>query len=339
MAERKLTSKVLTWRASIAESALPRTTRAVAWALANYMNERGESAFPGVPRLAGDVGNERGDGPASKSTVIAALRALQEAGYLERVTIGGGRARRGEWNARLPDTVQQLNPLPGSAGSSSRPGSPALSGAGEGSDALSGEVSAPAERVQQLDRIPGSERVQSQHERVQSALVNGSAAEPEVEVLEVDQEVEQQQPRARARDDAAAAVALRFDELRIVGDARELALADPERALAWLELAATEATRNPAAFVRQGVLSSAWPSPRIAPPASPDRLEPKKASIANLVETGVDAAEIRYFIDVEWETLADVERAELHEYLADVLAGDEEEPALPRAELRAVDAA
>src|SRR5689334_5034561 len=85
------------------------------------MNELGESAFPSVETLCSDVGNERGDGPASKSTVIAALRALAEAGWLERTKQGGGRGRRGEWHARIPETVQQLNRKEAGADDPTRP--------------------------------------------------------------------------------------------------------------------------------------------------------------------------------------------------------------------------
>lgn len=43
---------------------------------------------------------------------------------------------------------------------------------------------------------------------------------------------------------------------------KQLALADPERALAWIELASSEATRNPAGFVIAGLESGDWPAPR-----------------------------------------------------------------------------
>ena len=337
MTGRRLTSKVLTWRASIAESGLPRTTRAVAWALANYMNERGESAFPGVPLLSADVGNEKGDGPASKTTVIAALRQLQDAGYLVRAARGGGRSKRGEWHARLPETVQQLNPLPVETGVPSGPSAEDASEAQAAANETRDERSSLAERVQQLDSFPTTERVQSQHERVQSGLVNGSATAPEVEVLEVDQEVEQQQPRARELDEAAAAgLLLRLEELKIPAAERALALADPERATAWLDLAASEARRNPAGLFRTGFASGDWPSPRIAP-ARPtkSRFEERMERVAQLVKDGdVDPDEIRYFIEVDWHELADVERSELHQHLAELLSGA---PARPK--LRAVDAA
>jgi len=53
--------------------------------------------------------------------------------------------------------------------------------------------------------------------------------------------------------------------LRSLGASRrlvQLALADPERALAWVELAQSEASRNPAGFVIAGLESGDWPSPR-----------------------------------------------------------------------------
>lgn len=336
MAEKKLKAKVLTWRASIAESELPRTTRAVAWALANYMNERGESAFPGVPRLCRDVGNERGDKPASKSTVIDALRRLQEAGYLVRVAQGGGRSKRGEWHAQLPERVQQLHRIEAEAGS--RPSSPA--DAVSGAAGASGEVSASSaddgERVQPLHSLSAAERVQSQRETVQLAAANGAATAPEVEVLELDQEMA---AAARAREGEAAALEVeeRLRRFRIVGELHAAAIAEPERALAWFRLTDVEAERNPAGFFRSGFLTGTWPSDRLegARPAPP--LRAKKASIANHVEAGFDPDEIRHFIDVEWDTLAPEERAELHEHLNEILSG--QEPAVPKPDLRAVDAA
>ena len=53
--------------------------------------------------------------------------------------------------------------------------------------------------------------------------------------------------------------------LRSLGAGRRLkrlALADPERALAWIELARSEASRNLAGFVIAGLESGDWPSPR-----------------------------------------------------------------------------
>lgn len=333
MAERRLTSKVLTWRSSIAESGLPRTTRAVAWALANYMNDRGESAFPGVPRLCEDIGNQRGDGPSSKTTVIDALRELQEAGYLERVRVGGGRRLKAEWQARFPETVQQLNPLDAAEGTGSRSAAAVVSGAPGASGEVVSGASEAGERVQSQHPLAAAERVQSQDEKGAVSVEKGAVAEPEVEVLEVDQEVA---AATRAREAAAAAeVERRLARLNVVGELRAQALADPARALAWLELGEREARRNPAGLFRIGFESTAWPSPRLEPAAvkAQGRLAKKRASLDAFVEMPEEA---RYLIDVEWETLTPDERSELHEYFDQLIRGDVAER--PR-RLRAVDAA
>lgn len=67
---------------------------------------------------------------------------------------------------------------------------------------------------------------------------------------------------AASTPDAAAALIDKLDELALNGTARELALTEPDRAQAWIDLAETEADRNPAAFVLAGLKSRAWPSPR-----------------------------------------------------------------------------
>lgn len=340
MAERKLTSKVLTWRASIAESGLPRTTRAVAWALANHMNERGESAFPGTRTLAIEVGNEKGSGPASPITVVNALKQLQEAGYLVRVKQGGGRARKGEWHAQIPESVQQVNSLSAAEGS----GSGSDAGAADGDVAASDEgrdgVVAAPKTVQQVNSFGAAETVQLQRETIQSGAVKCSATEHEVELLEVDQEVEQQQPRAREADEAAAAaLESRLKELKIVGAEREQALADPERATAWLDLVDAEAKRNPAGMFSKGFATGDWPSPRINATSGQyvQSFEAKKRWISWLFEVDDvgDPDELRYCIDVDWDWLTSVERSELHEHLDEMLSG----PPIARPELRAVDAA
>lgn len=341
MGRERISSTVLTWRGSIAESGLPRTTRAVAWALANYMNERGESAFPGVPRLCNDVGNQRGDGPASKTTVIDALRELQEAGYLERVKAGGGRRVKAEWQARFPETVQQVNRIDAAADVRQGAKSPADTAAPGASDEASGAASSPAKRVLSQHPFQRGETVQSAHERVQSPLGNGAAGEPEVEVLEVDQEVGTAAAARASAKSAAAAGSLRerLEELKIPARVRVAALAKPELAAAWLDVVDAEAKRNPAMFFVRGFETGEPPSPRIPQPKprpQQTQLEYCSERIAFCVREGYDPDEIRYFIDVDWTNLTSVERSELHELLEDTLSGTA--PAA-KTELRAVDAA
>lgn len=78
---------------------------------------------------------------------------------------------------------------------------------------------------------------------------------------------EEKSSSTRAQGDAelaAAALAERLDELSLNGRTRDLALAEPDRANAWIDLAMTEAKSNRAGFVRTGLQTGEWPSPRTA---------------------------------------------------------------------------
>lgn len=165
--------------------------------------------------------------------------------------------------------------------------------------------------------------------------VKGAVSARASEVLEV-QEVQVLATATRAREAAAAAEIAEVEEwltrLNVVGDRlREQAIAEPARALAQLKRAAGDPdVRNPAGFFRTVFESGEWPTPRIEPGAR----KTKHATIENLVKLRQDPDEIRRLIDVEWDTLAAVERSELHELLEQLLSGDPAEKAL-----RAVDAA
>lgn len=72
---------------------------------------------------------------------------------------------------------------------------------------------------------------------------------------------------------AAAALLEKLDQLGLNGTARQLATDDPARAQAWLDVAATEATTNPAGFVLAGLRSGEWPSARVRAQAPPDPVD------------------------------------------------------------------
>lgn len=91
-------SLLFSWRLAIRDSGLGSTARLVAWALSNYMDTRGGSAFPGVERLAADTAT-------SRSTVKRALNELRERGWLVVVESGGGRGRATEYRAAVPKEV------------------------------------------------------------------------------------------------------------------------------------------------------------------------------------------------------------------------------------------
>jgi hypothetical protein len=98
---------------------------------------------------------------------------------------------------------------------------------------------------------------------------------------------------------------------------RRRALAEPERAKAWLELAATAATQNPAGFFVTGLTGGEWPSTRreAATETSAD------ARLRWVEETSwMLAADDAHAIVDDWRDLDDVERQELHEHVDRVRA-------------------
>jgi hypothetical protein len=293
-------------------SGLPRTTRAVAWALANYMNERGESAFPSVVRLCSDVGNERGDGPASKSTVIDALRLLEREGWLEKMRSGGGRGHTSEWHARVPEKVQLLHRSEADEGAQSHAVRTAVSRSLRGLHEAPEAPPAETETVQQPNPLLSSERVQSQPERVQLLSVKGAATAPEVEMKEIEVAA------AGAEPVTDAAAALLDDHLKRLGCGPALrvrALADPLRSKAWLEVAQANAETNVAGYFRSGLDSGEWPSPRI------DREGPKATRMRWAYGTSLqlELVDANAVID-DWPEIDDVDRQEMREWVADAHA-------------------
>lgn len=70
-------SPLFTWRSAIAESALPPTSKLVAFALSLHMNERGESCFPSQPTLARETS-------LSERAVREHLLSLNQQGWIAR---------------------------------------------------------------------------------------------------------------------------------------------------------------------------------------------------------------------------------------------------------------
>lgn len=74
--------------------ALPRSERDVLLALADHAHDDGTSARPGVPYLVWKL-------DLAKSTVVAALRGLEEKGIIAATRSGGGRGRVTEYSLDL----------------------------------------------------------------------------------------------------------------------------------------------------------------------------------------------------------------------------------------------
>lgn len=96
MSERNL-SPLFTWRSALTESGLPPTARHVGLTLSLHMSERGDSCFPSAPTLADETG-------LSRQTVLAMVKILEDAGYLE-VSRGVGRGNSNHYRAIVPEKV------------------------------------------------------------------------------------------------------------------------------------------------------------------------------------------------------------------------------------------
>jgi len=135
--------------------------------------------------------------------------------------------------------------------------------------------------------------------------VSSSCAHVKAETEENRKENQQQQGDA-------AAVALLDDHLRNLGVAspiRQQALAEPDRAKAWLEVAATAATINPAGFFVACFTAGEWPSGRL------DKRQTSHVAQLEWIEQTswcLEAEDAHAIVD-DWRDLDDVDRAELHE--------------------------
>jgi len=90
--------------------------------------------------------------------------------------------------------------------------------------------------------------------------------------------------------DAAAALLEQLDDLGLNGTALELALEEPDRAQAWINLATTEAKTNPSGFVLAGLKSKAWPATR-------------KTTTTHQTKTALQMTRARQRIEDDWHTL------------------------------------
>lgn len=140
--------------------------------------------------------------------------------------------------------------------------------------------------------------------------------------------------RAGARDTPdAAAAGDRIENLEqrlvahgVSGALLVSAIAEPDRALAWLDLAEREADLNVGGFFRAGFQAGGWPGPRFEAPTPVGPLERSEQRVRGLIANlgaGDGADEARHWIDREApESLTTIERAELHA-LVDELVSDQ----------------
>lgn len=96
---------LFSWRGALLDSNLAPTARLVALALATYMSDRGDSAWPGAQRLAHDTG-------LSERAVRLHLGVLVQTGWLELVRRGGvirGKHLGNEYRASIPPAMLPLH--------------------------------------------------------------------------------------------------------------------------------------------------------------------------------------------------------------------------------------
>ncbi|MGH7326845.1 MAG: hypothetical protein ACREJX_00715 [Polyangiaceae bacterium] len=121
-------------------------------------------------------------------------------------------------------------------------------------------------------------------------------------------------------DPAAALPDRHLTDLGVAPSVRRAALDEPERAKAWLELAATQATRNPGGFFVSCFTAGGFPSKRV------DDRQTANASRREWVEQTswrLDAEHAHLIVD-DWRDLDDVERQEFHELVDRERASREE---------------
>jgi len=107
--------------------------------------------------------------------------------------------------------------------------------------------------------------------------------------------------------------------LQVPAAVRVQTLEDAPRAQAWLELARREAHSNVAGYFVAGFSSGEWPSDRGEVVSSERRRTGQEASLRNLVSLGM-ADEARHMIEVEWPTLTQIERNELHSLVEELIS-------------------
>jgi len=253
---RRSLSPLFTWRTAVKDSDLPSSAKHVALNLSLYMSEAGTSAFPGLRAQAADCS-------LGKDTVIKALRLLEEQGWLRRTAIGGGRGHRAQYEATVPETVEQADRFAAAAaGSESSPGA---SGA-----PLAHRPSRPTadppeqlETVERADRFGRGKQSISAAETVDLSRGNGRSVGTESvrTTSSTTAAAAASELVALLGDAAAAQLEQDLRDLKAGSRLRELAFANPQLAIEWIQVAKLEAAR-PAGFVLRGLESGLAPSPR-----------------------------------------------------------------------------
>lgn len=305
-------SALFTWRSALAEAEeVTSTEDHVALRLSTFMSERGDSAFPGVPRLARES-------KLAESTVRDALKALESKGWLV-IQRGGGRGRTNRYEARIPwlETHRETEGLiVGTAISTEARG-----------DAERAPVTSepPASGVNLHDgetrRLPEAFARDKTH-RLASETHRLTGLNPPAPGGDFFKNTHEDDSKGLI-DPAAAELARVLTRIRVAPALREKALEEVELATAWLERAREKAHTNVAGYFACGFTTGELPALTDSGSARKEaRFFAAERSLRNLMAEGMAVDDVRYFIDIEWEWLTSIERSELH-LLVDELVSDE----------------
>jgi hypothetical protein len=312
---------LFSWQRLLTSSAsdASRTERHVGLQVSLYMSASGDGAWPGNARLAVETG-------LGKSTVREALRGLDEKGWLIR-SINRGRGNSNTYEARVPlayyerldesekRQILAVFGLDKLAGETSEAG--AASDAPGASDDDSGDVAADGEKRQEVallktgrdgeKRQPGTGKPPGDRAKTASGLAptrTRTRTGPNAAAAAASEELAN-----GFAADALAELEQRLAELRAGRTLTAAARRDPQRALAWIELAASEANRNPSGFVLAGLESGEWPGVR--GPASSSTRNLQKWVDETAVQLGRESA---HTVLDDWDLeLDDGERAHWHQ--------------------------
>jgi hypothetical protein len=252
--KRRSLSPLFTWRGALADAEISANDDHVALRLSCYRSERGDSAFPSLERLARDC-------KLSKTTIVSAIAELEREGWLTK-TPGGGRGHPNYYEARTPETVHDTDRLTVAETAAQSPAATS----GETLRAVPGTVPPTSpqktETVRELNRSRRGKQSSSDEETVHSGRVNSPAAIPEERQDHVITTTAAAELANALKADAAAGLEHELEQLQAGATLKQLARAEPDRALAWIQTAKLEADRNAAGFVRAGLESGEWPSRR-----------------------------------------------------------------------------
>lgn len=314
---------LFSWQRALTSDAsdATRTERHVGLQVSLYMSAAAAGAWPGNSRLAAET-------LLGKSTVRDALRGLDAKGWLIR-SINRGRGRSNDYEARIPrtyfealsdDEKRQILAVFGlERVAAEGPEAEALRAALRASSDPSDEADGTAGKRQQTALFAGADREKTARpgaeNRQDPVSKTASPLAPTSTEDQIRTNAAASELAATIETAAAAELEQRLRELRAGTRLRLVAHADPQRALAWIDVAETEASRNPAGFVMAGLKSGEWPSQRTPTSTSTSSRTAWLETTAR--QLGADLA---HDIVDGWDDLDPGELAQWHQALDELFA-------------------